>query len=104
LTEKMSAGGLFEGEPDMMEMGIFNLWDSFGPLRFWECGGGECREAFYKGLSGAGRFKSFLPAPAVIEIGFFSPVVHWLGYPVSRQTGEGHALSFDAVEEFFEGK
>jgi len=102
MEEKMSLAGLFTGEPDFMEMGILNLWGSFGALCFWERGDGACRDAFYRALSGAGRFKSFLPAQAVIETAFATPVPHWLGCPVSRETGEGHVLSFDAVEAFFE--
>ena len=86
--------GLFEGGPDFMELGVVNAWKSFGPLRFWEGSSSSPLEAFRGRLDSEEerRYRGPLPLPLALEAAFSSPWPHWMGFPVSSPSPEGHRL------------
>ncbi len=77
VTKDLSAG-----EPDFIELGIVNNWNSVGAMRFWNRGDGDIYECFLSELDRSPRFKNRLPAYAAIEFAYSSPIPHWLGLPV----------------------
>ena len=80
----------FESEDvEFMELGAVNLWNSFGPLRFWRPGSGEPRQALLAALADGGRYLEPMSVPAAIELSFRGAPQSWLGLPVSEKQRDG---------------
>lgn len=99
-AEKISDAPLFLGEPGFMELGLVNMWQSFGPLPFWKKEGGSPFARLNAALLRDGRFASELPAPPAVEIAWDSPLPHWLGVCLSRGVGGKYFLDMAAAEKF----
>lgn len=82
---------LFDRLPDFMELGLVNLWNSFGPLKFWH-GGGAPEAALAEALSADPRYLQKLSAPPAIEAGYSRPIPHWLGIIFAAPIGGGNFL------------
>ena len=78
-AENAAGAPLFIGEPAFLELGLVNLWNSFGPLRFKVSPDEDYSEALARILAEAPRFNGPLPAPPAVEFGFEVPLPHWLG-------------------------
>jgi len=94
---------LFDGPPDFMELGIVNLWNSFGPMRFWNSGDGDKYKCFSSAITSEKRFLGILPGYAAIELAYTKPLTSWLGFPADLLKCGGHYLSFDSVNEILSG-
>lgn len=99
-AEKISDALLFLGEPGFMELGLVNMWQSFGPLPFWKKEGGSPFARLNAALLRDGRFASELPAPPAVEIAWDSPLPHWMGVCLSRGAGGKYFLDMAAAEKF----
>jgi hypothetical protein len=97
-----SGGDLFAGEPDFLELGVVNYWNSFGAMRFWKSGSGSEYTAFENALKTRVDFMSVLPAPAAIESAFSAPLPHWLGIPVSSEKNGEYFLSVQQAKTVLE--
>lgn len=90
---------LFAGRPDFMELGLVNMWKSFGALSF-----APLPESPYAALSAAvsasPSWRGALPAPPACEFAFSSPLPHWFGVCLSRPFCEVYALDMKKAEAF----
>ena len=81
-----------------MELGLVNLWKSFGAVTFWRAGGAAPFEKFKDALSAEPRYLQKLPAPPAIETAYSEPVPHWLGIYVGSTLADGSSiLDMDAA-------
>jgi hypothetical protein len=74
---------------EFMELGAVNKWNSFGPVRFWQAGQDNPREALKSALSANDRFLRPMDVPAAIELSFGGSCQRWLGLPVSERQSDG---------------
>lgn len=82
-AERISGcGRLFSPEPDFMELGIINRWCSFGPVRFWNRGGGDPEKNLISALDKNPKYLGRLPGVPAVETGWAKPIPHWSGMPV----------------------
>ena len=92
---------LFCGTPDFMELGLVNMWKSFGALSFE-----PLPENLYAALCSAvfasAWWNGALPAPPALEFAFSSPVPHWLGVDFSSRVSDGLSVDMKKAEAFFE--
>lgn len=87
---RMAGGALFAGEPDYLELGMLNAWQTFGPLSFWNKGSARgMSESFERCLPAEARFGHPTAAPIALEAAYAAPVPHWLGFPVSQRADDG---------------
>lgn len=90
---------LFAGLPDFMELGLVNMWKSFGALSF-----APMSENPYAALSAAvsasPSWRGALPAPPACEFAFSSPLPHWFGVCLSRPFNEVYGLDMKKAEAF----
>lgn len=98
-AEKEFRSPLFAGRPDFMELGLVNMWKSFGALSFAPAPENPC-DAFLSAVSASPRWRGALPAPPAVELAFSSPLPHWLGVYVSRPSCGGYALDMERAEAF----
>ena len=84
-TETFLSAKLFAAEPDFLELGIINFWNSFGSVRFWRKGEGLPEKAFADALDAHPEFYGTLPGIAAVESAFLAPVPHWYGRPTLLQ-------------------
>lgn len=97
-TERGLGLPLFAGSPSFMELGLVNLWKSFGAVTFWRAGGAAPFEKFKDALSAEPRYLQKLPAPPAIETAYSEPVPHWLGIYVGSTLADGSCiLDMDAA-------
>ena len=97
-TERRLGLPLFAGSPSFMELGLVNLWKSFGAVTFWRAGGAAPFEKFKDALSAEPRYLQKLPAPPAIETAYSEPVPHWLGIYVGSTLADGSCiLDMDAA-------
>lgn len=95
----LSDNDFLNGEPDFMELGVVNHWNSFGPIRFWNKNDGSAYDGFLCELQTASRFLEILPAPAAIEFAFSNPIPHWIGLTVSiKDRNSFYVLSLEKVK------
>lgn len=81
---EIAGGALFVGEPDFLELGMFNYWKPFGPRRFWSRGDeGNKTDALDAVLSANPRYTEPTQRPIALEIAYAEPAPHWAGFLVS---------------------
>ncbi len=84
-------------DPDLIELGAANAWQSVGPLRLWD------RAGFSASGSVAERLAEH-PAvarcvkPVALEVAFGGPRECWLGVEVSEPAAGGHVVAAATVE------
>lgn len=91
-AESRLGAPLFAGSPDFMELGLVNLWQSFGPLTFWRAGCGPAEERFKEALAAAPRYLRRLAAAPAIEAGYLLPFPHWFGITAASALADGRYL------------
>ncbi len=99
-AEKVSESSLFCGEPDHMELGLVNMWKSYGALTFWERGDGPQLARLAEALREDPRYLSLLPAPPAYETAWNCPLPHWTGVYISREVCGGYMLDIKAAEKY----
>lgn len=87
----------FSGSPDFMELGLVNMWNSFGALTFRPMPD-EPFAALASALAVSERWNGLLPAPPALELAYSSPVPHWLGLGLSSEVQGGFALDMKTAE------
>ncbi|MBS7808208.1 hypothetical protein [Variovorax sp. PCZ-1] len=89
---------LFEAVPAHIEMGVVNLWNSFGQVVLW-CGKGDAYSLDHLTKNDATRYLQAQPMPIGLEVAFANPH-HWLAVPVSKPTtGGSHLLDLKAFTQ-----
>lgn len=99
-AEKFSEASLFCGEPNHMELGLVNVWKSYGSLIFWKRGDGPQLTCLAEALREDPRYQSLLPAPPAYETAWNYPLPHWTGIYLSREVCGGYMLDIKAAEKF----
>ncbi len=95
---EIAGGALFRGELQFLELGMFNNWKPFGPLRFWNRGNAEGGSAALDAaLAATPRYLEPTKLPIALEIAFANPLLHWAGFIVSRQEGDRWRLDVEAA-------
>ena len=96
----IAGGELLRGGPDFLELGMFNNWISFGPVKFWRRGDAPAvREAFGRALGENPRYLDPARAPIVLEIAYTIPLQHWAGFSISKRLPDGnYVLDADLAE------
>jgi hypothetical protein len=79
---------LFTAQPAHVEMGVVNLWNSFGQIVIWE-GRGDAYDLRPLAANDASRYLQPQPMPLGLEVAFSNPH-HWIAIPVSKPTPSGH--------------
>lgn len=94
----IAGGPLFRGESQFMELGMFNNWKPFGPLRFWNCDdAGDKTVALDAALAATPRYLEPTKLPIALEIAFTAPLPHWAGFIVSRRADDKWRLDVEAA-------
>ncbi len=100
-VEREFRAPLFTGWPDFMELGLVNMWKSFGALSFAPLPE-EPYAVFSAAVSASTRWRGALPAPPALELAFSPPVPHWLGVDFSSRAADGWTLDMKRAEAFLE--
>ncbi len=87
-TENLLFAKLFDEEPDFLELGIVNFWNSFGSVRFWRKGDGLPEKSLADALAEHPEFYGELPGIPAVESAFLTPVPHWFGLPTLLQAAK----------------
>lgn len=90
---------LFGGTPNFIELGLVNMWKSFGTLSFAPLPE-EPYAVFSDAVSALPRWCGALPAPPALELAFSLPVPHWLGVDFSSRAADGWTLNMKRAEAF----
>ncbi|MBR4401892.1 MAG: hypothetical protein IKT09_09480 [Synergistes sp.] len=99
-AEEFSGTPLFRGEPEHMELGLVNMWKSYGALTFWKRGDGSPFARLAEALKEEPRYMRLLPAPPAYETAWDSPLPHWTGIYLSRAASGGYMLDITAAEKY----
>jgi hypothetical protein len=81
---------LFTTQPAHLEMGVVNLWNSFGQIVLWR-GLADAYNLDHLATNDAARYLQAQPMPIGLEVAFANPH-HWLAVPVSKPTNDGRHL------------
>ncbi|NJN90076.1 MAG: hypothetical protein HC878_06635 [Leptolyngbyaceae cyanobacterium SL_5_14] len=91
---------LFVGLPEHIEMGLVNLWNSFGQVILWH-GKADAYSINHLASNDANRYLKPQEKPIGLEFAFANPH-HWLAVPVSKQTQDGlHQLDLERLSQIF---
>ncbi|MBD1869030.1 hypothetical protein H6F95_17365 [Cyanobacteria bacterium FACHB-471] len=91
---------LFVGLPAHIEMGLVNLWNSFGQVVLWH-GKADAYSIDHLAGNDANRYLQPQEKPIGLEFAFANPH-HWLAVPVSKQTQDGlHQLDLERLSQTF---
>lgn len=101
-AEGFSRAPLYRGEPDFMELGLVNMWKSFGALTFRKSKDVYPPAKLKEALTEDTRYTRLLPAPPAMECAWDFPLPHWTGRYLSRAADGGYLLDIAAAEKFFE--
>ena len=99
-AEEFSEASLYRGEPDFMELGLVNMWKSYGALTFWKSGDESPFVRLSEALKEDPRYMRLLPAPPAYETAWNSPLPHWTGIYLSRAASGGYMLDIAAAEKY----
>jgi len=95
------AGGT-PSQPDHVELGAANAWQSVGPLRLWTREVGHAVGSVESLLRTRPEL-TFSPVPVALEVAFAHPRPCWLGVEVSRPCGDGYAVEHPTVDALLGG-
>ena len=90
---------LLEGDCDFVEFGVCNLWKSAGSIRVWErCGSVPVNLAEFLEAN-APQYLRPQSNPLIGEFAIETPLLHWIGVPISNPVESGHALDLRRAAE-----
>ena len=94
--EKMSAalGGavLFDGQPDLLELGVEGLWKSSGAYTVWDKTEGLPAADAHEVAHNAAHLTHALPRPLMLEFAWKKPYPHWIGLQTVSLNKDGSYL------------